>query len=148
MNSKLFGFSGTQPATLILTLFFASSCWAADQGFIVGVSLGFTPGTAPVVKIDPASGVYTVLNSIGNSYNALAQDSNGALYGGSFSGTAENGRVSRIDPLTGVPLETFNAITPGAGDIRGLSFDSMNRLFAAVIPVTHQRVTLVNNRPL
>ena len=61
------------------------------------------------------TGVYAVLNSIGNSYNALAQDGHGDLATvGSFSVTAENGRVSRIDPYTGVPLETFNAVTPGA----------------------------------
>ena len=121
-----------QLAALIFTLGFASPSLAANEGFIIGVPIGFTPGTAPIVKIDPMTGVYAVLNSIGNSYNALAQDGHGDLYAGSFSVTAENGRVSRIDPYTGVPLETFNAVTPGAGDIRGLAFDPTNRLFAAV----------------
>jgi hypothetical protein len=121
-----------QLAALVLPLGLALPCLAASEGFIIGVSTGFTPGTAPVVKIDPVSGAYTVLNSAGNSYHALAQDSHGNLYAGSFSVTAENGRVSRIDPYTGVPLQTFNAVTPGAGDIRGLAFDPTNRLFAAV----------------
>ena len=119
----------------VALMLLAVSClptWAEGQGFIIGVSSGFTPGTAPLVAISPDTGVYSTLSISGNSYNALAQDSHGALYAGSFSSTAENGLVSRIDPYTGAPLETFNAVTPGAGDIRGLSFDQTDKLFAVV----------------
>ena len=89
---------------------------------------GFTPGTAPLVRIDPLTGFYTTLATSGNSYQALAQNPTGELYAGWFSTTAQNGRVSRIDPLTGAPLQTFNALTPGAGSIRGLAFDEVDPL--------------------
>jgi hypothetical protein len=105
---------------------------AASAGSIVGVPVGFTPGTAPLVRIDPATGVYSTPSTTGNSYHALALNSAGDLYAGWFSVSAANGRVSRIDPRTGVPLETFNAATPGAGSIRGLSFDPSDRLLAVV----------------
>jgi hypothetical protein len=105
---------------------------ALGQGFIIGVSSGFTPGTAPLVAIDPDTGFYSTLSVSSNSYNALAQDGHGALYASSFNSTAENGLVSRIDPQTGAALQTFNADTPGAGDIRGLSFGQADVLFAAV----------------
>jgi hypothetical protein len=51
---------------------------------------------------------------------------------GWFSTTEDNGRVSRINPATGAPLQTFNAVTPGAGSIRGLSFHTSGNLFAVV----------------
>src|SRR3954465_11746187 len=107
-------------AAMILMSVFCLPSVAAAQGYIIGVSSGFTPGTAPLVAINPDTGVYSTLSVSGNSYNALAQDSHGALSAGSFTSTPENGRVSRIDPFTGASLETFNAVTPGAGDIRGL----------------------------
>jgi hypothetical protein len=100
--------------------------------YIIGVPIGFTPGTAPLVRIDPLTGSYTTIAASGNSYQALAQNAAGQLYGGSFSTTAENGRISRISPTTGAPLQTFSAVTPGAGDIRGLSFDLTGKLLAVV----------------
>ncbi len=125
-------FGGSRHAALILMAVFCLPSLALGQGYIIGVSSGFTPGTAPLVAIDPDTGSYSTLSVSGNSYNALAQDSHGNLYASSFSSTAENGLVSRIDPHTGAPLETFNAPTPGAGDIRGLSFGQADVLLAAV----------------
>lgn len=58
-----------------LTLLAAAICNIVQAEFIVGVPLGFTPGTAPLVRIDPESGGYTVPHTTGNSYNALAQNS-------------------------------------------------------------------------
>lgn len=106
-----------------------STVWADS---IVGVPLGYTPGTGPIVKINPTNGAYTVVNTVGNSYNALAQNSHGDLYAAFFSSSASNGRIARVDPLTGAPLQVFNAATPGAGSIRGLAFDANDRLFAVV----------------
>jgi hypothetical protein len=63
---------------------------AAGGGFIIGVPLGYTPGTAPFVAINPVTGAYSTLNVSGTSYNALAQDGNRALYASSFSSTEEN----------------------------------------------------------
>lgn len=96
---------------------------------IVGV--GFESGTT-LVRIDPSTGNYTRLSGLGKFYNSLAQNSAGELFGGWFSVSGENGRVSRFDPNTGIVLQTFNAFTPGAGGIRGLSFDSEDNLFAVV----------------
>ena len=100
--------------------------------YIIGVPVGFTPGTAPLVRIDPSTGAYGTISSNGNSYHALAQNAAGQIYGGWFSTTEDNGRVSRINPANGAPLQTFNAVTPGAGSIRGLSFDTAGTLFAVV----------------
>jgi hypothetical protein len=83
---------------------------------IIGVPLGYTPGTAPLVRIDPDSGGYTVPHATGNSYNALAQNSQGELFAAFFSGSAPNGRIARINPMTGAPLQVFNAVTPGAAE--------------------------------
>jgi hypothetical protein len=101
-------------------------------GYLVGVPVGYTPGTAPLVHIDPVSGAYTTTATVGNSYHALAQDSHGDLYAGYFATTASNGRVARINPATGAPLAVFNAVTPDAGGIRGIAFDQADRLFAVV----------------
>src|SRR3954447_20987808 len=90
-----------RPAALMLMAVFCLPSVAAAQGYIIGVSSGFTPGTAPFVAINPDTGVYSTLSATGNSYNGLAQDSHGALYASSFNSTAENGLVSRIDPHTG-----------------------------------------------
>ena len=117
-------------ATALLLSSMASS--AAFAQYIIGVPVGFTPGTSPLVRIDPATGAYATIASSGNSYHALAQNAAGQLYAGWFSTTADNGRVSRISPVTGAPLQTFNAVTPGAGSIRGLSFDTTGRLLAVV----------------
>lgn len=106
-----------------------SALWADA---IVGVPLGYAPGTAPLVKIDPDTGAYSVLATSGNSYNALAQNSQGDLFAAFFSGSAPNGRIARINPQTGAALDVFNAVTPGAGSIRGLAFDADDRLFAVV----------------
>src|SRR5881394_630291 len=114
MKSTSVNLDVNRRAALILLAVSCLPTLAAGQGFIIGVSSGFTPGTAPLVAINPDTGLYSTLSVSGNSYNALAQDSHGALYAGSFSSTAENGRVSRIDPFTGAALETFNAVTPGA----------------------------------
>jgi hypothetical protein len=100
--------------------------------YVIGVPIGFPPGTAPLVRIDPLTGAYTTIATSGNSYQALAQNVAGQIYAGSFSTTAENGRISRINPMTGATLQTFNAVTPGAGDIRGLSFEASGKLFAVV----------------
>jgi hypothetical protein len=132
MKTTLLDLTKSRIATLTLLLITCSPSMAAGRGFIIGIPLGSTPGTAPVAAIDPATGVYSILSVSGNSYNALAQDSNRNLYAGSFSTTQENGRVSRIDRTSGVALEIFDAVTPGAGSIRGLSFDDANMLFAAV----------------
>lgn len=113
---------------LLLCISLASSAGA----YIVGVPVGYTPGTAPLVHIDPVSGAYTTTANIGNSYHALAQDSHGDLYAGYFATTSSNGRVARINPATGAPLTVFNAVTPGTGGIRGLAFDQADRLFAVV----------------
>lgn len=99
---------------------------------IVGITSGYVPGTAPLVHIDPHTGQFTTVNTAGNSFNSLAQDSNGDIFAGSFSGSVDMGRVSRINPHTAKPLEVFQAETPGAGDIRGLSFDAADNLFAVV----------------
>jgi hypothetical protein len=99
---------------------------------IIGVPVGYTPGAAPLVRIDPITSTYTVLHTTGRSYHALAQDSQGDVYGGYFNVTAENGRVARFDLTSGAQLEIFNAVTPGAGDIRGLAFDAADQLFAVV----------------
>jgi hypothetical protein len=132
MKSNSMSLIAIVATTLVQLMGLYSTTQAAGRDFIIGIPFGYTPGAAPLVAIEPVTGVYSTRNTSGNSYNALAQDSNRDLYAGSFSGTAENGRVSRIDPSTGAPLEIFNAVTPGAGDIRGLSFDHTNRLFAAV----------------
>ena len=100
--------------------------------YIIGVPLGFAPGTAPLVRIDPATGAYATIASNGNSYHTLAQNAAGQIYGSWFSTTEDNGRISQINPDTGAPLQTFNAVTPGAGSIRGLSFDTSGTLFAVV----------------
>jgi hypothetical protein len=99
---------------------------------IIGVPLGYVPATAPLVTINPATGSYTVLNTAGNSYNSLAQNSQGQLFASFFSGSSSNGRIARIDPTTGAPVQVFNAVTPGAGTIRGLAFDLNDRLLAVV----------------
>lgn len=114
---------------------FACTCaplTSLAAGYLVGVPVGYTPGTAPLIHIDPVSGAYSTIATIGNSYHALAQDSHGNLFTGYFATTASNGRVARINPATGAPLSVFNAVTPGAGDIRGLAFDQANQLFAVV----------------
>jgi hypothetical protein len=116
----------------VLAVIVCTPALAAEADYVVGITLGFTPGTAPMVRIDPATGAYSTLSTTANSYNALAQDAAGDLYAGWFSSSASNGRVSRISPFTGAPLQTFNAITPGAGSIRGLGFDQTNRLLAIV----------------
>ncbi|NOZ40742.1 MAG: hypothetical protein GXP24_11025 [Planctomycetes bacterium] len=95
------------------------------------VGVGFESGTT-LVRIDPLTGQYTATSNLGSFYNSLAQNSQGEFYGGRSSVTAENGRVSRFDPATGAVLQTFNAITPGAGSSRGLSFDAEDNLFAVV----------------
>lgn len=105
---------------------------SAQVGSIFGVSHGFVPGTAPVVQINPQTGQYTTVNTLGYSYNSLAQNSAGEFFGGWFSVTASNGRVSRFDPNTGAQLQTYETVTPGAGDIRGLSFDSTDSLYAVL----------------
>jgi len=105
---------------------------SARADYIVGVSSGFVPGTAPIVRIDPQTGAYTTITTGCRAYNSLAQSSAGELFGGWFSGSGNQGRVSRFDPATGAILETFNAITPGAGDTRGLSFDANDNLYAVV----------------
>ena len=110
----------------------ASCALASVQGSLVGVTSGFVPGSAPFVSIDPDTGVYTTLSTAARSHNALAADSSGDLYASWFSGSGDQGRVSRIDPNTGVIIETFNAVTPGAGDIRGLAFDGADTLYAVV----------------
>jgi len=115
-----------------LALFSVALIASPATAYLVGVPVGFTPGTAPLVKIDPISGVYTTLSTSGNSYHALAQNSQGELFGGYFATTSEQGRVARINPLTGSPLQVFNAVTPGAGSIRGLAFDAADRLLAVV----------------
>src|SRR3954469_17210020 len=132
MKTTLANLNLNHRAAFMLMAVFCLPSAAAAQGYIIGVSSGFTPGTAPLVAINPDTGVYSTLSTSGNSYNALAQDSHGNLYASSFNSTAENGLVSRIDPHTGAPLQTFNAATPGAGDIRGLGFDQLDVLFAAV----------------
>jgi hypothetical protein len=117
----------------IAALILLSSMGSCAFGqYIIGLPIGFTPGTAPLVRINPVTGAYTTIANSGNSYQALAQNAAGELYAGWFSSSAENGRVSRINSATGAPLQTFNAVTPGAGDIRGLSFDLTGRLFAVV----------------
>ena len=115
-----------------LALFSVPLIASSAAGYLIGVPVGFTPGTAPLVKIDPVSGVYTTLSTFGNSYHALAQNSQGELFGGYFSTTTDQGRVARIDPLTGAPLQVFTTVTPGAGGIRGLAFDASDRLLAVV----------------
>lgn len=132
MNTTSVNFVVNRRAALMLTAVFCLPTLAAAQGYIIGVSSGFTPGAAPLVAINPNTGVYSTLSISGNSYNSLAQDSHGNLYASSFNGSAENGLVSRIDPQTGAPLQTFNAPTPGAGDIRGMGFSQSDVLFAAV----------------
>ena len=104
----------------------------ASASYLVGVSSGFVPGTAPQVRIDLQTGEYTTVHAQGRAYNSLAQNSVGELFGGWFSGSGENGRVSRFDPNMGAVLQAFNAVTPGAGSSRGLSFDSSDNLFAVV----------------
>jgi hypothetical protein len=132
MNTTWVNFGVNRRAALTLIAVFCLPTLVTAQAYIIGVSSGFTPGTAPLVAINPDTGVYSTLSVSGNSYNALAQDSHGNLYASSFNSTAENGLVSRIDPHTGAPLQTFNAPTPGAGDIRGLGFNQSDVLFAAV----------------
>jgi hypothetical protein len=117
---------------LTLTVCICTPLTSLAAGYLVGVPVGYTPGTAPLVHIDPASGAYTTVATVGNSYHALAQDSHGDFYGGYFATTASNGRVARINPATGAPAAVFNAVTPGAGDIRGLAFDQTDQLFAVV----------------
>jgi len=104
----------------------------AHAGYLVGVTSGFVPGTAPQVRIDPQTGRYTEVHSQGRAYNSLAQNSVGELFGGWFSGSGDNGRVSRFDPNNGALLQTFNAITPDADSSRGLSFDANDQLFAVI----------------
>ena len=104
----------------------------ANASYLVGVSSGFVRGTAPQVRIDLQTGEYTTLHAQGRSYNSLAKNSAGELFGGWFSGSGENGRVSRFDPDTGAVLQTFNAVTPGADSSRGLSFDSSDNVFAVI----------------
>lgn len=115
-----------------LALIASAPLTSLAAGYLVGVPVGYTPGTAPLVHIDPVSGAYTTTATIGNSYHALAQDSHGDLYAGYFVTTDSNGRVARINPVTGAPLAVFNAVTPGGGGIRGLAFDQADRLFAVV----------------
>lgn len=104
----------------------------AQAGYLVGVTSGFVPGTAPTVRIDPATGAYSTINTQGRAYNSLAQNSASEFFGGWFSGSGDNGRVSKIDIATGALLQTFNAVTPGAGSSRGLAFDASDTLYAIV----------------
>jgi hypothetical protein len=115
---------------LVLGLCHASNRASADH--IIGVASGYTPGTAPIVHIDPQTGAFTTISTGGRSYNALAQNSSGDLFGGWFNSSKENGRISRFNSTNGTLLETFAANTPGAGDIRGLGFDANDHLYAVV----------------
>ena len=114
----------------VMTCGFCAASSQADS--IIGITLGYTPGTAPLVSIDPATGSYAVLSTAGNSYNSLAQNSQGDLFAAFFSSSSSEGRIARLNPATGAPVQVFNAITPGAGSVRGLAFDNSDRLFAVV----------------
>jgi hypothetical protein len=108
--------------TFMLIVLLATTEHSAKADWIIGVPFGYPAGTAPFVKIDPASGSYSVASNLGNSFQALAQNSHGEIFAA--------GRITRIDPATGTPLQQFSSIN--AADIRALAFDGNNRLFAVL----------------
>ena len=124
-------FSRAQLALMIgLVLSAESDVTRAEN--LIGITSGFSPGSAPIVQIDSQTGQFTTITTGSRSYNALAQNSIGQLFGAWFSGSGENGRISRFDPITGSIQQTFDAVTPGSDTVRGLAFDSSDQLFAIV----------------
>lgn len=107
---------------IILIVVIATATRHAYADWIIGVPFGYPAGTAPFVKIDPSSGSYSVLSNVGNSLQALAQNSQSEIFA--------SGRITKIDPATGTPLQQYSSINPA--DIRALAFDGNDRLFAVL----------------
>jgi hypothetical protein len=107
---------------LVLTVTLSMTAQPANADWIIGVPFGYPAGTAPFVKIDPTTGAYSVASNLGNSFHALAQNSLGEIFA--------SGLISKIDPVTGTPLQQFNSIN--AANIRALAFDGSDRLFAVL----------------
>ena len=103
---------------------------SARGDYLVGILSGF--GGTGTVRIDPNTGTYTTISNTAQASNSLAQDTAGRLYLSWSINTQSNGRVSRFNAFDGSLLQTFATATPGAGGIRGMSFDAADNLFAVL----------------
>jgi hypothetical protein len=105
---------------IVLIMVVATGASHSNADWIIGVPFGYPAGTAPFARIDPDSGSYSVLSNVGNSFQGLAQNSQGEIFAA--------GRISQIDATTGSMIQQFNSIN--ATDIRALAFDGNDCLFA------------------
>ncbi len=118
--------------TAVVSMLVLAVTSPAARAEIIGVSFGFLGSASPVVRIDPATGVGSVLGVSGfPAMNALAENRAGILYSAVDNPPVSPPHLITINPVTGagtmVATLNFGTVLP---DVRGLAFSGADVLFA------------------
>lgn len=79
-----------------------------------------------LVAIDASTGIVTAIGPLGTTFYSVHMASfQGQLYAHTSKGPFNEGRLNRIDPVSGAILETWSTDLPGTGNVTGESLFSV-----------------------
>lgn len=100
-------------------------CFADFRGLLQPSHIWVIGDGAPQLAEFDANGTFLNLYTYTGSIGSITQDISGNLWLGDFSGAAN---LFRIDPATGVALNTYNSLP----SVLGVAVDSFNRVWATI----------------